>query len=729
MKQLTPPHTTLLKQTCTVLIAGLCGLAAQAQVVGANIRVDQFGYRPDDRKVAVIANPIVGYNSGTPYSPGTSCELRRTADATVAFTAPITAWNGGATQTQSGDQVWWFDFTAFDQPGSYYVFDPTTNAASHPFTIDPCVYVDVLHQAARMFFYQRCGAPKAVPFAEAGWADGPCHIGALQDLDCRLYNDLSASTSKNLSGGWHDAGDYNKYVNFTFEPLTDLLHAYAEHPLVWTDDLNLPESGNGVPDLLDEVKHELDWLLKMQNNDGSVLSIVGVSNFASASPPSADAAQRVYGPATTAASFTASALFALAAVQFANAGQTAYANTLRVAAGNAWDWANAHPGVVFYNTGTVGAGEQEINADQVFARKFAAAVHLFAATGIPTYRNYVDANYQQMHLVQWGFAYPFESAEQEALLYYAALSNATPSVASAIRSAYTTSMQSTNSDNLPAYLNHTDAYRAHLSDQDHVWGSNTTKGHKGNMHGSMVRYALDPGNVQSYSEAALGFVNYFHGVNPTGFCFLSNMGAHGAENSINEFYHAWFTDGSALWDRAGVSTYGPAPGYVPGGVNPTYALDGCCPTNCAGLNALCTAADVSPPLGQPILKSYKDWNAGWPQNSWTITEAGIYTQAAYLRLLSRFVSPACSIATPVHPVQTSAFVYRVFPDPAIDQLTVQSDRTATFCLIDAMGRTVRCRPIISGNTTLDVSDLAKGLYVYRILAAEEVLATGCLVKQ
>ncbi|MCC7501784.1 MAG: hypothetical protein IT229_04600, partial [Flavobacteriales bacterium] len=58
MKQQTTRKAMLIKQTCTALIVGLCGLTAQAQVVGANIRIDQFGYRPDDRKVAVIANPI-----------------------------------------------------------------------------------------------------------------------------------------------------------------------------------------------------------------------------------------------------------------------------------------------------------------------------------------------------------------------------------------------------------------------------------------------------------------------------------------------------------------------------------------------------------------------------------------------------------------------------------------------------------------------------------------------
>jgi endoglucanase len=171
---------------------------------------------------------------------------------------------------------------------------------------------------------------KSSPYAQFGWSDSACHTGNLQDTDCRSYNNTNPSTSKNLSGGWHDAGDYNKYVNFTFETMIDLLLAYKENPQMWGDDYNIPESGNGIPDLLDEAKYELDWLLKMQNSNGSVLSIVGVQNFGTASPPSADISQRLYGPATTSATFTASALFALGALQFNSIGQNDYANTLQV---------------------------------------------------------------------------------------------------------------------------------------------------------------------------------------------------------------------------------------------------------------------------------------------------------------------------------------------------------------------------------------------------------------
>jgi hypothetical protein len=524
----------------------------------------------------------------------------------------------------------------------YYVFDVTNNVGSHRFEISDAVYSDVLKQAMRVFFYQRCGMPKAAPYAQTGWTDPSCHIGTMQDTDCRLYNNTNVSTAKNLSGGWHDAGDYNKYVNFAFEPVIDLLLAYKENTSAWSMNFNIPESGDGIPDILNEVKYELDWLLKMQNSNGSVLSIVGVSNYAEASPPSADNNPRRYGPASTSASLSASAMFALGAIVFNGIGQTSYASTLQTASVNAWNWAASNPNVTFYNSGSIGAGEQEVDDYGRFIRKMSSAAFLFALTGNSVYKSYFESNYTQMHLMQWTFVYPFENTAQNCMLYYAFLGGATASVSNAIKNAYRTSMNSNTYDNLPAFLNKADAYRSHLPNQNFTWGSNTTKGRAGIMFTNMLVYNLDSTNNSNYRDAALGYLNYFHGINPTAFCYLTNMSSYGAGNSINEIYHAWFKDGSLLWDRVGTSVYGPPPGYVSGGPNPYYSLDGCCPSGCNPYNSLCSPSLVTPPLGQPIQKSYRDWNTSWPQNSWTITEPAIYTQASYVRLLSQFITASLS---------------------------------------------------------------------------------------
>jgi endoglucanase len=613
--------------------------------VDNHIKIDQFGYRCNDQKIAIISNPQTGFNSASTFVPGTTAnnyQIRNWTTDAVVFSGTLTAWNGGATHAQSGDKVWWFDFSAFTTAGIYYVFDVSKNVGSYQFEIRDDIYLDVMKQTVRSYYYQRCGSAKLSAHAGTGWADAACHIGSQQDADCRLYNNTNVTTSKNLSGGWHDAGDYNKYVNFAWGAVTDLLFAYEENPTVWTDDYNLPESGNGIPDLLDEVKYELDWLLKMQNVDGSVLSVVGGGG---GSPPSSDANFRRYGPATTSASLSAASMFAQGAIVFKSLGipaMTTYATTLQTAATNAWNWASVNTNAKFYNQPvSLAAGEQEFSSgsytNDTLLRKLAAASFLYNLTGAVNYKTYFEGKYTAAHLIAWSFAYPFESSEQDILLYYTKAAGATPAVSTNIKNKYSASV-SGGTDNLVAFTSQTDAYRSHLKNADIGWGSNSIKGKQASMFLTQNKYNLDAGNATNYTNAASGFLHYMHGTNPLAIVYISNMNAHGAEYSVSEFYHTWFADGSALWDRVGTSTYGPAPGFLPGGPNPGWTLASCCPGSCgsAANNALCVT--LQPPAGQPVQKSFKDWNTNWPQDSWEVTENGIYYNASYIRLVSKFMA-------------------------------------------------------------------------------------------
>ncbi len=594
-----------------------------AQPLGSednHIKIDQFGYPVFAQKIGIISNPQVGYNSNLPFNnPSATYQVRDWTNNNIAFSGNIVAWNSGATHGQSGDKVWHFDFSSLATPGSYYLYDPVKNVRSYRFEISNTVYNNVLKQAARTFFYQRCGVVKAVPHAQSPWTDGVCHHGAQQDLDCRLVSNPVAATSKNLHGGWHDAGDYNKYTNFTFGTLTDMLLAYEENPAAWADDYGIPESGNGVPDLLDEIKVELDWLRRMQLSTGALLSKVSVVDWSGASPPTADNAARRYGAESTSSTLTGAAIFALAALQFKQIpARAAFADSLKIAAEKAWTWANSHPAVIFTNAGFTSANP-EINDYERLARKMCASAYLFALTGKAVYHNFFKANYTQIHLLQWGYAYPFETAFQDGLLYYCRLNNSTAAVRTAILDAFSTSMATTNPDNLPAFLNKTDAYRAFVADNNTTWGSNTVRSGQGSMFYSMNSVGLDEANHANYGRASFGVTTWLHGTNPTAYAMLSNMGAHGAEFSIPEFYHGWFGDGTPFDQN-------PAPGFLPGGPNKYFVPDPAC--GCV----------ISPPQNQPVQKSFKAWNTSWPENSWEITENAIYSNAAYLRILSKSVA-------------------------------------------------------------------------------------------
>jgi hypothetical protein len=178
-----------------------------------------------------------------------------------------------------------------------------------------------------------------------------------------------------------------------------------------------------------------------------------------------------------------------------------------------------------------------------------------------------------------------------------------------------------------------DAYRA--TTWYFSWGSNHT----------MANWALSwlyadqlgAGAKGTERRSAEEYLHWFHGRNPLSWVYLSNMGEKGvdagAEKSVIELYHGWFWDGSEDFDGAD-SRYGMAPGFVAGGPNQAYC-DYSDQTAC--LREL---------MDQPPAKSYHDWNGGWNEakhaneNSWEVTEPGIYYQAAYVHLLSYFVPTA-----------------------------------------------------------------------------------------
>lgn len=611
--------------------------------LSAFITVDQFGYRPNAEKIAVIRDPREGFDADESFTPSDVYALVDADSSEQVFTGAPSPWNDGEVDSSSGDAAWWFDFSSVTTPGTYYVLDVEQGARSDVFDIDAGVYREVLKQAVRTFFYQRAGFAKETPYADAGWADAASHIGDLQDTQCRVYDDAdNEATERDVSGGWYDAGDYNKYTNWTANYVVAMLKAYKENPSAWDDDYNIPESGNGIPDIIDEAIWGMDHLIRMQSSDGSVLSIVSLDH---ASPPSAASGQSLYGSASTAAALSASAAFAFGAHVLGSVeswGLTDYADDLITRAENAWSWADANPDVTFYNndseygTENIGAGQQEVDDYGRLSKKIEAAVYLFETTGTESYRTFVDENYSSINMFEWNYVFPYQERQQDMLLYYAALPDATSEVVENIHSTYLAAFKA--GDNMPTYEDNSDPYGAYLD--SYTWGSNHIKAAQGNIFKSVSTYELSDTLVEDADIAAERYIHYIHGVNPLSLVYLSNMYDFGATNSVNEFYHAWFADGSEDWDRVGTSTYGPPPGYLTGGPNPSYTWDSCCDTNSCGSeanNALCTSMSIEPPLNQPDQKSYLDFNTSWPLNSWAVSENSCGYQVAYIRLLSKFV--------------------------------------------------------------------------------------------
>ncbi|MEZ5998473.1 MAG: glycoside hydrolase family 9 protein [Hyphomonas sp.] len=602
--------------------------------------VDQFGYRPDAEKVLIVRTPVRGFDAGSGTAPADAYDVIDVATGEAVFHGKPQAWRDGTVDPGSGDKVFYMDFSALDRPGSYVIRSVDGSQETGPFEISADVYDAVFRTAFRTFFYQRAGFAKAAPYADPRWADGASHLGKGQDSEARsFFAKDDASTARDLRGGWYDAGDFNKYTNWTADYCHTLLLSYTENPQAWGDDFGIPESGNGVPDVLDEVKWGLDWLIRMQNDDGSVLSILALDV---ASPPSAAKGPSYYGPASTSATRSAAAAFAQAALVYGATGlpgHDAFAQELEHRALAAWDWAEANPDVTFFNNDLrdasigLGAGQQEVDDAGRAAKRLAAAVYLFALTGSPDYRKAAEFEIGQSKLMRAGEVTPYDLEAQDAMRVYAALPGISPGLGTSINAGLRTAMAGDRF--WGAIEQEEDPYFAPVWAMH--WGSNNVKARTGNLFLDEQKTGLTPEELITVRDVAARYLHYFHGVNPLGKVYLSNMAAYGAENSVDSFYHGWFADGSQRWDSVKASRDGPAPGFVMGGPNPSYAWDDCCPDTCGGGKTSCGAAPPTPPAGQPPLKSYLDFNTRWPLNSWEVTENSNGYQVSYLRLLANFV--------------------------------------------------------------------------------------------
>ena len=392
-----------------------------------------------------------------------------------------------------------------------------------------------------MYFYQRAGFKKTAETAGSDWADAASHMGPGQDPQTRAWQARRASNSeasqiKDLHGGGFDAGDYNKYTSWTAHNVIVLLRAYSENPTAFGDNSGIAESGNGIPDILDEVKWALDWLARMQNTDGSLLCVQGLDQ---ASPPSAATGPSYYGPATTAASLTGAAAFAHAAKIYSarsEADLRAYGNDLATRAKRAWDWATANPSVLYYNNddtkqpGSRGlaSGQQEMDDAQRLFAKFEAAVYLYELTNDRSYKDFVESNYTSIVAsdgpTQW------DVDRQEALLYYIRLPNISAQVKSAILTNFVANM-TRNPDQLPMVANNKDAYRSPI--KDYTWGSNQSKLLQARLYQLLALYGNDAATAAKADSAAMGYLHYIHGVNPLGLVYLTNMKSAGATHSAS----------------------------------------------------------------------------------------------------------------------------------------------------------------------------------------------------
>jgi len=312
--------------TCAVLLP----LAATA--ADKDIRVSSVGYLPARAKHASIVGAA------------TTFTIRRVEGDGVAYSGTAAAPIKDPATTEA---IVVADFTALVDPGNYYLEVPGVGK-SVPFSIGDDVYREPFEASMLGFYGWRCNTAVSLSFHGNSWKHDACHME-----DASLDYIGTVGTKRDGLGGWHDAGDYGKYTVNAGITVGSLLAAYEEFkPLLSTYSFAIPEAGGALPDYLDEVKWELDWVLKMQyaSTDGRVSHKLTSINFdppavtstAQWVLPELDDQTRYYVPFGTAATADFVAMLAKAARIYREYAP-AFADTCLAAAQVSYAYLNANP--------------------------------------------------------------------------------------------------------------------------------------------------------------------------------------------------------------------------------------------------------------------------------------------------------------------------------------------------------------------------------------------------
>ncbi|HEY4105669.1 MAG TPA: glycoside hydrolase family 9 protein [Polyangiaceae bacterium] len=218
------------------------------------IKVDTVGYPAHWRKIAIFNLDPKG------------AVVRDEAGKVAYSFRPEDVKDRGLDES-SQDRAFLADFSALTAPGRYTI--EVGSAKSDSFVIGNAVYANALKAALKHFYFQRCRTALSEPYADwegqAFTRAAACHVHEDVGWDYATYPEKKKKWQ--MVEGWHDAGNFDMYVPSTAPTAQSLLIAYESHPELFKEDSNIPESRNKVPDILDEARWGLSWILSMQESE------------------------------------------------------------------------------------------------------------------------------------------------------------------------------------------------------------------------------------------------------------------------------------------------------------------------------------------------------------------------------------------------------------------------------------------------------------------------------
>ncbi len=502
-------------------------LSPATGAVAAQTTVNQVGYLPAAQKLAA--------------APATAQGSFVVEDASTGKTVFKGELGAAREWAPAGQAVRIADFSALAAPGRYRLrIDGLP--ASDEFVVAADAYTSLLDASLKAFYFNRASTALLPEHAgryarAAGHPDDVVKVHASAASSARPEGTVVSSPK-----GWYDAGDYNKYIVNSGISTYTLLAAWEAFPQAFAHDIGIPESGNGVPDVLDEAWWNLEWMLSMQDPaDGGVYHKLTTLQFEGFVMPADTHEPRYVVQKTTAAALDVAAVMAMASRIYAQyeARFPGVASRMLAASHMAWTWAQENPKAFYRQPADVGTGAYgDDRLDDEFAW---AAAELYIATGDDALYDAFAARKVAAGVPNWasvgGLAWMSLAAHIDRLTPHASRESIRREIGGVADGLLRTWTES--------------AYRVAMDDRDFVWGSNAVA-----MNQAMVlaaAYRLD--GKRAYLDAAQSQFDYVLGRNPLGRSFVTGFGHR---PPMHPHHRPSAADGIAE----------PVPGWLVGGPNP-----------------------------------------------------------------------------------------------------------------------------------------------------------------
>lgn len=569
-----------------IVVDGPEGSGGEDEEAASPVHVSQLGYIPNALKIATYALPsdATGNENTDITSPRTWSLIQD--DAIVA--SGETTLHSEDIDAASGDLVHRIDFSNYNTTGDAFtlvVTEGDTTFTSEPFTIGSDIYTQVKYDALAYFYHNRSGTPILADVVGEAWSRPAGHESdaQVQTLVCATAPLDEECITLDVKGGWYDAGDHGKYVvNGGISAWTMLnqyerfknmsnVAAFGDGSMI----LPTAEGTNGINDLLDEARWQVEWLLKMQVPSNQPLAGMAYHKMHDENwtglptAPHEDTEVRYIHPPSTAATLNLAAVGAQCYRVYKSI-DAVLAQTCLEKALIAYEAAKQHPEIYAIDTG--GSGGGPYNDDHVIDEFYWAATELYLATGLPYFADEMTSSPLHFNPIFAGVGLlSWQDTDSLGLISLAIADRDTSKANTSWINAAQAAL--TNIANNFVESSVSEGYGLPLSSNSYPWGSNSAV--LNNM--LVLGLVYDFTGEDQYINAMIQGADYIFGRNPLGHSYVTGYGSR-----VEKYPHHRF------WAEILNPNYPPAPaGAVSGGPNSgledpiaTGLLTGCAPQRC-----------------------------------------------------------------------------------------------------------------------------------------------------